>query len=131
MGSATVFLRISCFGRKIITQFELPVNQNLFFFKGNNNSPIFQCQRMSSESMIKTSLSQKKCVCKTEQNNNNVISPRFGSINQQSPTQLYNRAAHSPSSFHPQTIVNKSNHTIEGSSMTARKCGCPKAPVNP
>ncbi|KAG7202341.1 hypothetical protein KM043_018669 [Ampulex compressa] len=46
VGEVTLFLRASCFGRKIVTQFQLPHNARPYLFKGADDSPIFQCKKI-------------------------------------------------------------------------------------
>ncbi|XP_063984309.1 uncharacterized protein LOC135166174 [Diachasmimorpha longicaudata] len=48
VGDATVFIRTSCFGSKIITQFQMPHNKKPYLFKGTEGSPIFQCRKIPS-----------------------------------------------------------------------------------
>nr|XP_012234226.1 PREDICTED: uncharacterized protein LOC105679031 [Linepithema humile] len=50
VGEATVFIRASCFGRKIITQFQIPHNRKPYLFKGTDDGPAFQCERFTSAS---------------------------------------------------------------------------------
>ncbi|CAL7935553.1 unnamed protein product [Xylocopa violacea] len=65
VGSVTVYIRASCFGKKIITQFQIPHNRKPYLFKGADESPVFQCKRIPSEcytpSPVKCTC-QKKCV---------------------------------------------------------------------
>lgn len=59
VGEATVFIRASCFGKKIVTQFQLPRNRGPYLFKGIDDGPIYQCKRVTSAS----DRQQIKCVC--------------------------------------------------------------------
>ncbi|XP_014611947.1 PREDICTED: uncharacterized protein LOC106791088 [Polistes canadensis] len=49
VGEATVFIRVSCFGKKIVTQFQIPHNKKPYLFKGTKDSPVFQCKRIPSD----------------------------------------------------------------------------------
>ncbi|KAK2581910.1 hypothetical protein KPH14_002366 [Odynerus spinipes] len=49
VGEVTVFIRVSCFGKKIVTQFQIPHNKKPYLFKGSENSPVFQCKKIPSE----------------------------------------------------------------------------------
>ncbi|KAG5345189.1 MAP10 protein, partial [Acromyrmex charruanus] len=59
IGEVTVFIRASCFGKKIITQFQLPRNKEPYLFKGVDDSPVYQCKRVVSASDRR----QIQCVC--------------------------------------------------------------------
>ncbi|XP_072745714.1 microtubule-associated protein 10 [Anoplolepis gracilipes] len=59
VGKVTVFIRVSCFGRKIVTQFQIPHNRKPYLFKGVDDGPIFQCKRITSAS----DRERIKCVC--------------------------------------------------------------------
>ncbi|XP_029177380.1 microtubule-associated protein 10-like [Nylanderia fulva] len=48
VGKVTVFIRASCFGRKIVTQFQIPQDKEPYLFKGAEDSPVFQCKRITS-----------------------------------------------------------------------------------
>lgn len=48
VGKVTVFIRASCFGRKIVTQFQVPCNRKPYLFKGVDDGPVFQCKRITS-----------------------------------------------------------------------------------
>ncbi|XP_015184046.1 PREDICTED: uncharacterized protein LOC107070397 [Polistes dominula] len=48
VGEATIFIRVSCFGKKIVTQFQIPHNKKPYLFKGSEDSPVFQCKRIPS-----------------------------------------------------------------------------------
>ncbi|XP_033224195.1 uncharacterized protein LOC117177530 [Belonocnema kinseyi] len=65
VGEVTVFLRVSCFGRKIVTQFQIPHNKKPFLFKGEENSPVIQCKKIPSQTECKDS-NLPKCMCKPE-----------------------------------------------------------------
>lgn len=65
VGEVTVFLRVSCFGRKIVTQFQIPHNKKPFLFKGEENSPVIQCKKIPSQIECKDS-NVPKCICKPE-----------------------------------------------------------------
>ncbi|KAK9310473.1 hypothetical protein QLX08_000226 [Tetragonisca angustula] len=60
VGSVTVYIRASCFGKKIITQFQIPHNRKPYLFKGANDSPVFQCKMIPSECYTPAPL---KCTC--------------------------------------------------------------------
>lgn len=61
VGEVEVFMRISCYGKKIITQFQIPRNRKPFLFKGELDSPVIQCKKIPSDMELKT----PKCICKT------------------------------------------------------------------
>ncbi|XP_015586035.1 uncharacterized protein LOC107263388 [Cephus cinctus] len=63
VGEVTAFIRVSCFGKKIVTQFQIPHNKKPYLFKGVDNSPVFQCKKISSDAQIKTTI---KCPCLKE-----------------------------------------------------------------
>ena len=65
VGEVTLFLRVSCFGKKIITQFQIPHNKKPFLFKGEKNSPVIQCKKVPSGIEFKDS-NVPKCICKSE-----------------------------------------------------------------
>lgn len=48
VGEIEIFMRISCFGKKIITQFQIPHNRKPFLFKGELDSPVIQCKKIPS-----------------------------------------------------------------------------------
>ncbi|CAG5081855.1 Protein of unknown function [Cotesia congregata] len=48
VGNVTVFIRTSCFGKKLVTQFEIPHNRKPYLFKSLDDSSVFECQRISS-----------------------------------------------------------------------------------
>ncbi|KAL0102326.1 hypothetical protein PUN28_018692 [Cardiocondyla obscurior] len=48
VGKITVFIRVSCFGKKIVTQFQLPENKEFYLFKGVDDSPTYLCKRVVS-----------------------------------------------------------------------------------
>lgn len=58
VGEVQVFMRISCFGKKIITQFQIPRNRQPFLFKGELNSPVIQCKKIPSDKKLPA----KNCV---------------------------------------------------------------------
>lgn len=60
VGSVTVYIRASCFGKKIITQFQIPHNRKPYLFKGANDSPVFQCKKIPSECYTPAPV---KCTC--------------------------------------------------------------------
>ncbi|CAK9797850.1 hypothetical protein ANTQUA_LOCUS1372, partial [Anthophora quadrimaculata] len=60
VGSVTVYIRTSCFGKKIITQFQIPHNRKPYLFKGADESPVFQCKKIPSECYTQVPL---KCTC--------------------------------------------------------------------
>ncbi|EFN88830.1 uncharacterized protein LOC105189711 [Harpegnathos saltator] len=60
VGEVTVFIRASCFGRKIVTQFQIPDDEKPYLFKGVDDGPVFQCRRITS---VADRQSQVKCVC--------------------------------------------------------------------
>ncbi|XP_012285952.1 uncharacterized protein LOC105702731 [Orussus abietinus] len=64
VGEVTVFIRVSCFGKKIVTQFQIPHNKKPYLFKGAANSPVFQCKRIPSDIGTK---SVERCICKKEE----------------------------------------------------------------
>jgi len=55
MGEVTVYIRVSCFGKKIITQFQIPQSGKSYLFKGIDDSTVFQCK--------KTTLTKEKIEC--------------------------------------------------------------------
>ncbi|XP_018309889.1 uncharacterized protein [Mycetomoellerius zeteki] len=59
VGEVTVFIRASCFGKKIVTQFQLPRNKEPYLFKSVDDSPVYQCKRVVSAS----GRQQIQCVC--------------------------------------------------------------------
>lgn len=59
VGKVTVFIRVSCLGRKIVTQFQIPHNRKPYLFKGVDDSPVFQCKRITSAS----DRERMKCAC--------------------------------------------------------------------
>lgn len=61
VGSVTVYVRASCFGKKIITQFQIPHNRKPYLFKGADESPVFQCKRIPSLCYTPAPL---RCTCK-------------------------------------------------------------------
>lgn len=65
VGEVTVFIRVSCFGKKIVTQFQLPHNKKPYLFKGVNNGPVYQCKRVTSA----LDRQQIKCVCSPKNGN--------------------------------------------------------------
>jgi len=59
VGEVTVFIRASCFGKKIVTQFQLPrKDKGPYLFKSVDDGPVYQCKRVASASDR-----QIKCVC--------------------------------------------------------------------
>ncbi|XP_054015885.1 uncharacterized protein LOC128896545, partial [Hylaeus anthracinus] len=60
VGSATVYVRASGFGRKIVTQFQIPHNRKPYLFKGADESPVFQCKKIPSACYTPAPL---KCTC--------------------------------------------------------------------
>ncbi|XP_025995692.1 uncharacterized protein LOC113005025 [Solenopsis invicta] len=65
VGEVTVFIRVSCFGRKIVTQFQLPHNRQPYLFKGVDEGPVYQCKRVASA----TDKWPIKCVCSSKNGN--------------------------------------------------------------
>lgn len=63
VGEVTVFIRVSCFGKKIVTQFQIPDNEKPYLFKGVDESPVFQCKTITSASEERQRV---KCVCPTK-----------------------------------------------------------------
>ncbi|XP_043286066.1 microtubule-associated protein 10-like [Venturia canescens] len=61
VGEVTVFIRMSCFGEKIVTQFQIPHNQKPYLFKGAENSPVFQCKRIPST--LEEEVASARCNC--------------------------------------------------------------------
>lgn len=59
VGEATVYLRASCLGTKIVTQFQIPEDKRPYLFKGADEGPIFQCKRISDRKRV-------ECVCSAE-----------------------------------------------------------------
>lgn len=59
MGKVTVFIRVSCFGRKIVTQFQIPHDRKPYLFKGVDDGPVFQCKKITSAS----DRGRMKCAC--------------------------------------------------------------------
>ncbi|XP_011645978.1 uncharacterized protein LOC105432735 [Pogonomyrmex barbatus] len=59
VGEVTVFIRVSCFGKKIVTQFQLPHNKKPYLFKGVDDGPVYQCKRVTSALHTR----QINCVC--------------------------------------------------------------------
>ncbi|XP_011300213.1 uncharacterized protein [Fopius arisanus] len=49
VGDATIFIRTSCYGPRIVTQFQVPHNKRPYLFKGAAQSPIFQCKKIPSK----------------------------------------------------------------------------------
>ncbi|XP_012259382.2 uncharacterized protein LOC105687977 [Athalia rosae] len=66
VGEVTVFIRVSCFGRKIVTQFQIPHNKKPYLFKGVANSPVYQCKKLPSGMAIPAPPSPPKCCCARE-----------------------------------------------------------------
>jgi hypothetical protein len=66
VGEATVFIRASCFGGKIVTQFQIAHNRKPYLFKGTDDGPAFQCERITSASHIE----QTECACPLEKTSN-------------------------------------------------------------
>ncbi|KAM0725392.1 hypothetical protein ACS0PU_008878 [Formica fusca] len=62
VGKVTVFIRVSCFGRKIVTQFQIPHNRKPYLFKSVDDGPVFQCKRITSAS----DRERMKCACPSE-----------------------------------------------------------------
>lgn len=60
VGHVTVYIRASCFGKKIITQFQIPHNRKPYLFKGADDSPVFQCKKIPSDCYTPAPL---KCTC--------------------------------------------------------------------
>ncbi|XP_076650215.1 uncharacterized protein LOC143357537 isoform X1 [Halictus rubicundus] len=60
VGTVTVYVRASGFGRKIITQFQIPHNRKPYLFKGVDDSPVFQCKKIPS---ICHTPAPVKCTC--------------------------------------------------------------------
>ncbi|EZA60159.1 hypothetical protein DMN91_010069 [Ooceraea biroi] len=48
VGEVTVFIRVSCFGKKIVTQFQIPRSGKPYLFKGVDDYTVFQCKRITS-----------------------------------------------------------------------------------
>ena len=65
VGEVIVFIRVSCFGKKIITQFQIPHNKKPFLFKGEQNSPVIQCKKIPSQIKCRDSKTPK-CICKPD-----------------------------------------------------------------
>ncbi|XP_012541911.2 microtubule-associated protein 10-like [Monomorium pharaonis] len=65
VGEITVFIRVSCFGKKIVTQFQLPHNRQSYLFKGVDSGPVYQCKRITSA----LDRRQVKCVCPSKNGN--------------------------------------------------------------
>lgn len=57
VGEATIYIRASCFGRKIITQFQIPHNRKPYLFKSTEDGPAFQCE------MITSALDKRRIEC--------------------------------------------------------------------
>lgn len=62
VGEVTVFVRVSCFGKKIVTQFQIPHNKKPYLFKGADNSPVYQCKKLPSGFVHKQNTGPK-CPC--------------------------------------------------------------------
>nr|XP_034172125.1 uncharacterized protein LOC117600606 [Osmia lignaria] len=60
VGAVTVYIRVSCFGNKIITQFQVPHNRKPYLFKGADDSPVFQCKKIPSSCDTPAPV---KCTC--------------------------------------------------------------------
>ncbi|KZC08360.1 hypothetical protein WN55_09264 [Dufourea novaeangliae] len=60
VGTVTVYVRASGFGRKIITQFQIPHNRKPYLFKGVDDSPVFQCKKIPSTCYTPAPV---KCTC--------------------------------------------------------------------
>ncbi|XP_031828395.2 uncharacterized protein LOC116425175 [Nomia melanderi] len=60
VGTVTVYVRASCFGRKIVTQFQIPHNRKPYLFKGADDSPVFQCKKIPSACYTPAPV---KCTC--------------------------------------------------------------------
>ncbi|XP_078043409.1 uncharacterized protein LOC144473428 isoform X2 [Augochlora pura] len=63
VGTVTVYARASGFGRKIITQFQIPHNRKPYLFKGVEDSPVFQCKKIPSVCYKPVPV---KCTCTTK-----------------------------------------------------------------
>ncbi|XP_074101196.1 microtubule-associated protein 10, partial [Cotesia typhae] len=59
VGNVTVFIRASCFGKKLVTQFEIPHNRKPYLFKSLDDSNVFECERIST-SAVSPGFSGKK-----------------------------------------------------------------------
>ncbi|XP_035733550.1 uncharacterized protein LOC118446700 [Vespa mandarinia] len=65
VGEVTLFIRVSCFGKKIITQFQIPHNKKPYLFKGTDDSPVFQCKKIPSKKCLPEFI---RCNCTVKKN---------------------------------------------------------------
>ncbi|KYM97917.1 PREDICTED: uncharacterized protein LOC108778053 [Cyphomyrmex costatus] len=118
VGEVTVFIRASCFGKKIVTQFQLPRNKEPYLFKGVDDSPVYQCKRIVSAS----DRQQIQCVC----------SPKYGDGSGEATRIRYHVSADERRRKKRLENIKKDKcppccrgtRDIVKSKETVRKCGC-------
>lgn len=116
VGEVTVFIRVSCFGKKIVTQFQLPHNRKPYLFKGIDG-PVYQCKRVVST----LDKQQIKCVC----------SPKNGNGSGEAAKTRYSVSAERRRKRQLEDITKdkcppccRDTRDIVKSKETVRKCGC-------
>ncbi|XP_066591908.1 microtubule-associated protein 10-like [Prorops nasuta] len=121
VGDITLFLRMSCLGKKIVTQFQIPHNKKPYLFKGPEDSPVFQCKRIPSE--VGWSV-ENKCNCRKGQ-----IKDGAGEA---TPVVRYIESTPKCVSSKPlstsQSSATKTNPKLSNST---RLCGCPGKNCSP
>ncbi|KAJ8668001.1 hypothetical protein QAD02_009664 [Eretmocerus hayati] len=70
VGDACVFVRLSRLGRKVVTQFQTPHNKKPYLFKGDINSPVFQCKKVPPNQTGEEAL---KCICEPKDDGCSVV----------------------------------------------------------
>lgn len=117
VGEVTVFIRVSCFGKKIVTQFQLPHNRQPYLFKGVDDGPVYQCKRIASASDRR----QIKCVCSSKNGNGSGEAAR---IRYSVSADKRRRKAQLEDKKDKCSPCYRGGWDIVKSKETVRKCGC-------
>ncbi|KAK0093531.1 hypothetical protein PV326_013341 [Microctonus aethiopoides] len=120
VGSVTVYLRASCFGKKIVTHFHILDCKKPFLFKGANNGPTFQCQKIvnnKGDSIDNTT-------GKNTQQNQMQLNSHTNSHNVHRNIYSHSSSNHHHHHHHHQPTIfeNKSKFAGAGSAINSDKC---------
>ncbi|KAK0180802.1 hypothetical protein PV327_003147 [Microctonus hyperodae] len=118
VGSVTLYLRASCFGKNIVTHFHILDNKKPFLFKGANNGPTFQCQKIVNN--------KGDSIAKITQQNQTQLNSHTSS-HSHVHRNIYSHSSSNHHHHHQPTIFeNKSKFAGADSAINSDKCECPK-----
>ncbi|XP_015517060.1 uncharacterized protein LOC107222283 [Neodiprion lecontei] len=144
VGEVTVFVRVSCFGKKIVTQFQIPHNKKPYLFKGAANSPVYQCKKLPSGMIVPHNPGPKCCCAREAQANSRGSGEAYPRTC--CPTPQTQPAPRSPANYKPPdygprpccpsqrcppepcppaTSFTPQNSFGSSYGQSTRKCGCP------